>query len=61
MAEQLHFEDVGEGMELPILEKNPTTQQLVMYAGASGDFYPIHYDQEFARQWPCQRSRARAR
>ena len=49
MDEQLFIEDVGEGMELPTLEKNPTTRQLAMYAGASGDFYQIHYDQEFAR------------
>ena len=42
------WEDVGEGEGLPVLEKKPTTQQLVMYAGASGDFYEIHYDKEFA-------------
>ena len=48
MASQLFFEDVQEGMELPALEKNPTTQQLVRYAGASGDYYQIHYDQEYA-------------
>ena len=49
MSEQPYFEDVEEGMELPIVEKNPTTQQLVKYAGASGDYYQIHYDQDFAR------------
>jgi len=49
MAGQIHFEDVQEGMELPTLEKNPTTQQLVKYAGASGDYYQIHYDLEYAR------------
>jgi len=49
MSEQVYFEDVREGMELPTLEKNPTTQQLVKYAGASGDYYQIHYDREFAR------------
>ena len=49
MNNQLYFEDVKIGTELPILEKTPTTQQLVMYAGASGDFYQIHYDQDFAR------------
>ena len=49
MSEQLYFEDVEEGMELPTVEKNPTTQQLVKYAGASGDYYQIHYDQEFAK------------
>ena len=35
-------------MEIPELVKDPTTQQLVRYAGASGDFYQIHYDQDFA-------------
>ncbi len=48
MADQLYFDDVHEGMELPTLRKDPTTQQLVMYAGASGDFYQIHYDRQFA-------------
>ena len=46
---QIYFEDVHDGMELPTMEKNPTTQQLVRYAGASGDYYQIHYDQDFAR------------
>jgi acyl dehydratase len=36
-------------MALPPLEKNPTTRQLVQYAGASGDYYEIHYDLEYAR------------
>jgi acyl dehydratase len=27
-----------------------TKEQLVRYAGASGDFNPIHYDADFARQ-----------
>jgi acyl dehydratase len=40
---------VQPGQELPELVKHPTTRQLVQYAGASGDFYEIHYDQEFAR------------
>ncbi len=37
------------GQELPELVKEPTTRQLVQYAGASGDFYEIHYDQDYAR------------
>lgn len=48
MAEQVYWEDVAEGMELPALVKEPTTRQLVQYAGASGDFYEIHYDKDFA-------------
>ncbi len=49
MTEQVYFEDVEEGMDIPTLRKDPTTQQLVMYAGASGDYYQIHYDLEFAK------------
>jgi len=45
----VYWEDVAEGMELPPLVKHPTTRQLVQYAGASGDYYEIHYDQEYAR------------
>jgi len=48
MAEQVYWDDVQEGMEIPPLEKNATTQQLVRWAGASGDFYQIHYDKDFA-------------
>ena len=48
MAEQVYWEDVSEGMELPSVVKEPTTRQLVQYAGASGDFYEIHYDKDFA-------------
>ena len=49
MANQLYFDDVEEGAEVATLRKDPTTQQLVMYAGASGDYYQIHYDLEFAK------------
>ncbi len=49
MTDQLHYGDVSEGDALPALVKTPTTRQLVMYAGASGDYYEIHYDQEYAR------------
>ncbi len=49
MEEQVYFDDVEEGMSIPVLRKDPTTQQLVMYAGASGDYYQIHYDLNFAK------------
>ena len=48
MAEQLYYEDVEEGTELPTLVKHPTPRQLVMWAGASGDYYEIHYSKDFA-------------
>ncbi len=41
-------EDITVGSEIPALVKQPTTRQLVMWAGASGDFNPIHYDKDFA-------------
>lgn len=40
---------VEVGQELPELVKEPTTRQLVQYAGAQGDFYEIHYDQAYAK------------
>src|SRR5256886_17478499 len=44
------FEDVTVGDELPRLVKGPIEQiQLTRYAGASGDFNPIHQDEAFAR------------
>ena len=49
MTSQVYWEDLTEGMELPPLVKHPTTRQLVQYAGASGDFYEIHYDKDFAQ------------
>jgi acyl dehydratase len=48
MPTQNYYEDINVGDEIPTLQKNPTTQQLVKYAGASGDYYQIHYDKSFA-------------
>jgi acyl dehydratase len=44
------FEDVNEGDAIPafVVERLSRTD-LVKYAGASGDFNPIHHDEEFAR------------
>jgi len=45
-----YFDDVHEGDAIPafVVEKLSRTD-LVKYAGASGDFNPIHHDEEFAR------------
>lgn len=43
------MKDLQVGHALPVLVKHPTTRQLVMYAGASGDYYEIHYDTAFAQ------------
>jgi len=47
MAEQTHFEDVKEGQELPEITITPDKQQLVKFAAGSGDFNPLHFDENF--------------
>ncbi|MEI7555649.1 MaoC/PaaZ C-terminal domain-containing protein [Candidatus Chlorohelix sp.] len=47
---RLYFEDVQLGEQLPPLTKAPVTHvQLVRYAGASGDFNPLHTDPEVGK------------
>jgi len=47
---KIYFDEVKVGDELPPLVKGPLEQiQLTRYAGASGDFNPIHQDAEFAK------------
>ena len=46
MAEQkLYFDDVSEGDEAPAVSHELTRTDLVQYAGASGDFNPMHHDE----------------
>lgn len=49
MAPQLFFEDVTEKMAIPARVQPTSSRLSVMWAAASGDFDPIHYDQAFAR------------
>jgi acyl dehydratase len=50
MGEQkLFFEDVAVGDEAPVLTRRLTRTDLVKYAGASGDFNPMHHDEVAAR------------
>jgi acyl dehydratase len=49
MSQQVYYEDIAVGYEIPPLVKQPTTRQLVMWAGASGDYNPIHYDKDLAQ------------
>ena len=48
---KIFFEDVSEGMALPELTNPPITHtMLVRYAGASGDFNPLHTDPAVGRK-----------
>ena len=50
MAEQgLKFDDVNEGDEAPAFSHTLTRTDLVQYAGASGDFNPMHTDEVAAQ------------
>ena len=49
-ARKLYFEGLRVGDELPALAKAPIDRvQLSRYAGASGDFNPVHVDELYAK------------
>ena len=48
--EKLFFDDVNEGDEAPVVAHELTRTDLVMYAGASGDFNPMHHDEVRAKE-----------
>lgn len=41
----IHFEDVAVGDLGPVIEHRLTRTDLVRYAGASGDYNPMHHDE----------------
>jgi hypothetical protein len=43
------YDTVAKGTELPARSYRVTRLDLVKYAGASGDFNPIHWNERFAR------------
>ncbi|HEX3462272.1 MAG TPA: MaoC/PaaZ C-terminal domain-containing protein [Acidimicrobiales bacterium] len=47
-AATLYIEDVTEGDEAPVRSHVLTRTDLVAYAGASGDFNPMHHDEVLA-------------
>lgn len=49
-ARKLYFESVKLGEELPAMAKSPIDRiALARYAGASGDFNPLHIDETYAK------------
>ena len=50
MGEQvLYFEDVADGDEAPVRSLVLSRTDLVVYAGASGDYNPMHHDEVKAK------------
>lgn len=49
MDGQLYYEDIEVGDEVTPLKKIATTRMLVQWAGATGDFNPLHYEEDFAK------------
>jgi 3-hydroxybutyryl-CoA dehydratase len=44
--------EIKTGQLLPVLEKKIIQEEINLYARASGDFNPIHIDEDFARKTP---------
>ena len=47
--EQRFWDEAEESLEIGLNEEM-SSQRLVVWASASGDYYPIHYDDGFAKQ-----------
>ncbi|MFJ1898480.1 MULTISPECIES: MaoC family dehydratase [unclassified Streptomyces] len=50
MTAKVSYASVEVGTELPARSFPVTRATLVQYAGASGDFNPIHWNEKFARE-----------
>ncbi|MET9446223.1 MaoC family dehydratase [Streptomyces cinerochromogenes] len=50
MTANIAYDDVEVGTELPAQTFPVTRDTLVRYAGASGDFNPIHWNEKFAKE-----------
>ncbi|GAA4213364.1 MULTISPECIES: MaoC family dehydratase [Microbispora] len=49
MAATVKYDDVEAGQEIPAAEYRVRRVDLVRYAGASGDFNPIHWNERYAK------------
>ncbi|AYN39931.1 dehydratase [Streptomyces dangxiongensis] len=50
MTAKIAYDDVEVGTDLPAQSFPVTRATLVRYAGASGDFNPIHWNEKFAKE-----------
>lgn len=49
MTATVKYDDVEVGQEIPAVDYNVRRLNLVMYAGASGDYNQIHWNERFAK------------
>jgi acyl dehydratase len=49
MTASIKYDEVEVGQEIPPVDYPVRRVNLVMYAGASGDFNPIHWSERFAK------------
>jgi acyl dehydratase len=49
VAATVRYDEVETGQQIPAAEYPVRRANLVMYAGASGDFNPIHWNERFAK------------
>src|SRR5215468_8330472 len=49
MSDQISYEEVEVGTEIPVVNYPATRLSLVKYCGASGDFNVIHWNERVAR------------
>ena len=48
MTQQLYYEDVQEGAEIPPLVKHPSNVQLFLFSTVTRNAHRIHYDKDYA-------------
>lgn len=51
----MYFEDFTDGLVVTTQGRTVTEADIVLFAGLSGDFHPIHTNEVFARQTPLGR------
>ncbi|HOI74739.1 MAG TPA: MaoC/PaaZ C-terminal domain-containing protein [Syntrophales bacterium] len=56
MTKALTYESINVGDAMPTFTSDPITRtHIVRYAGASGDFNPLHHDETFAKMFGMPR------
>jgi acyl dehydratase len=49
-VQDVHGEEVAEGASIPPLVDEITYRRVIMNPGATGDYFPGHYDPDYARR-----------